>query len=73
MKNNKKEIFSKRTDNEIEIIEIGDSLSQCNPAYYNDYWNRVYGKLLYCAMKCIGITTCIYIDLLYINYTYMED
>ena len=73
VRNNKKDILNKKNDNEIEIIELDNSLNHCNPAYYDDYWNKIYKELLVYSLNAIGVLVCICLDILYINYMYLQD
>ena len=67
-----KKVDNKKVDNKIEIT-IDNIDYNSNPMYSDDYWGKIYKELVYYCLKCIGILFCVYFDLSYINYVYLQE
>jgi hypothetical protein len=74
-------IFYKKTDdeiensdNELELFEVDNSSNHLyNPVDYDSYWTRVQKELFRYLMKSLAIILCIWIDIAYIKYTYLQN
>ena len=72
-KKNNHRIKHEKTDDKIELFEIGNPYNQAhNPSYYDDYWNKVQTELLYFLIKSFVIVGCMCLDVLYIQYVYFN-
>ena len=71
-------INHEKYDDETQLLEIDNITNQShNPAYHDNYFNKVYNELLY-TLKYVLIVfcvllLCIYFDINYIYYIYLGD
>jgi hypothetical protein len=67
-------IIHEKVDDEPDLFEIENPFSHShNPAYYDNYWNKIYKELFYFLAKSIVILLCIYLDINCIKYMFIGE
>jgi hypothetical protein len=71
--NNDCNLLRKNKSIKNDTIELEDHSTNYNPIYEEDYWWQNYKELIIYFLKSTGIIMCLYFDILYIDYTYLQN